>query len=174
MPLGIYLNTSIIPANHTCIQSSRKSEKNGRQRRRRRKHSARLKKSDIEVRRPTNRARLHQETPMMVPTTPTCVPTQSKHHLTNPFLPSVTSLPPLARHLLSSMGRRVLACQREFSMVLPTATTVPIVTVAATPSRHTARPRQCISKVISYSTESPITTCADVSAIAPSSANFQR
>ena len=174
MSLGIYLNTSIIPANHTCVQSSRKSVKNGRRRRRRRRHSARLKRSDTEVRRQTNRARLHQETPTMVLTTHTCDLIQFKHHPTSLFLRSVTSQLRLVRHPLSSTGRRAQVCPREFSMVLPIATTVPIVTVAVTPSRHTARLRQCISKVISYSIESAITACADVSAIAPSSANFQR
>jgi hypothetical protein len=133
------------------LQNSRKSERNGKRRRRKRKPRARLTKS---VTGPTCSSALTRVVLLKRLSTDRC--DRRSASLASPLnipnsLPSGTNLQPLATALLLSTARRVQVSPRAWlSMPPPTAmrTTVQIVTTAVTLNHPTDRTRKCTSRTI--------------------------
>lgn len=136
--------------NFSTSQSSKKYARNGRPRRKRKRPNARLKKNDS-VR---TQAVPPTKTALTLPSTVKCVKQllyRGKLLVTPNCPPLVINLLPRATQQAHSMAHKAQGLQRaSLSMVLRTATTVPIVTAAVTPNPPTAKTRRCTSKVINH------------------------
>ena len=166
MPNSLGVLTLLIYDANFTLQSSRKSERNGKQRRRRKRLHAKPTKSDTA---PTCNSALTKEALLKRLSMDRCDRrSASLANLLNipNFLPSGTNLQPLATALLLSTARRVQVSPRAWlSMPPPTAmrTTVQIVTTAVTPSRPTDKTRKCTSRttrnVLPVQKPTPSMTC---------------
>ena len=159
-------------------QSSRKSAKNGKRKRRRRKPHARPMRSDTAP--PNKTIAPRMRTAPKPPSTARCdkpwVCPGKRLAILN-FPRSATNPLPLAGRQVRSMARKVPVWQRAWHSIPPPPampTTARIVTAAVTRNHPTARTRKCTSKVISHDKSSLVAARADVPAADANASNFQQ